>query len=1099
MKLLLSACIVSLLFLVLSAQAALKPDAEVRVALVSADRAEAVRNVLALAEAKLSEETGVAVLERQAVDRVLAEQKLTLSGVVAADQVVAVGKLLAVDLFAVLETAESKEAVGLVVFDARTGTRLWDAALPAGGVEAAVRATVDAIKAARQKREMVEKLRTVCILTVRNADLPRDRDGFCDSVGRLLERLLIASPDLVLLERRRLEFVSKERDLPVDSPLRGLLASVVAVELEIGRSADGKGLRATAFLSDAKGKSIGKAVATTANQDAAALAKKLFEETAKALHAKVAAVADGQARESGRFLREAVFFWEHKDPHRALPAVESAYALQPGDPSLRVALARGLLEEAAEVLDPGRKKSVGAFVHKVDPDKLDVSLELARRGSETLIDAESVAGDTKLTPSGNVHKTLAEKALHIYMQMVDGLTEGVSASAREGIETVRGNQERMIDIRLDRLERGLHDKASFDAYTLQMSHSLMRLMTHAATKESSQQWVVGVKRLRTWAAAARKYEDVGAGSSMAMLSQILFTYRYDRKIDQSAQARLQEVWAELAEHPNLTIAVYGRLGGITNALKFGAASGMERLRKVHDYRLFIQEHLDRGAQPDILRRNLYLAAMEGVELLLNRDGYGEELKALCEFMLAHKELVPSVTQMTAFHFLTRRTHEGYRYAYDVLQRSLEMMEGNKGRVLMFADSDFVLQHDRDSRRKEFLRIQSDIRQADPTVGPAPATPWEKVETLIDIYENKQGIVWLQQPVVHEGAVWVAAISVEGEPLKHFVYLIRLTPGGEQKREGRRIEVSLPFKPWGGTKDNPFRLNVAFGTVSCVYKDRYYLGTKRHGILAFPLDGSMPERISTADGLPSDAVQALVGAGGKLYAYLGETNKDSAIITWDVEAKKVAVLASSRRKEKHSPFDDNTPLVSSVMLADLARNRILFSAFSPFIQHPLNGLWAIDAKTGAFDRLFILHNGDIGLIGPSSHIEGDRLVMPSAFGVFSYDLARKESQLHYDKVSLEVAPTRSAVFGLKKFPAYSRWTDGSFNARPPYLVVGGWLCAAAPFTRRTLDGSTEELLAGLRPGQKFFQPTECLQMFRGETELIVGDVHGLWLVTLPKPK
>jgi hypothetical protein len=1083
----------------LFAQAAAKHDLAVHVALVSADKSETIRNILALAEVKLSDAGGIALLERQAVDKVLAEQKLSLSGLVASDHAVAVGKLLGVELFAVLEPGADKDSVGLVVFDGQTGARLWDAALPGGGVDAAVRGTVDGVQAARQKRQSIEKLRTVCLLTVRNADLPRDRDGFCDSVGLLLERRLITSPDLVLLERRRLELVTKERDVPVDSPLRALLASVVVVELEIGRSADGKGLRATALLSDARGKSIGKTVATIAKQDAVELANAVFEETARALHVKVATVSDGQSREAGRFLREAEFFWEHKDPHRALPAAESAYALQPGAPTLRVALARGLLAEAREVLDPGGRLSVGFFVRKVDPNKLEVSLELARRGSETLIEAESVTGDTALKPPGNVHKAIAENLLHSYLQMVDGLTEGVSTAHRAGIETVRGNQQRMMDIRLERAETRLHDKASFEEYTQQVSNSLMRLMTHVGSTESSQQWATAIQRLRAWAAAARKYADVRAAGSISMLSRLLFTYRYEHKIDKAAATKLQEVWGELAEHPNLTIAVYGRLGGMTNALTFGTATAEQRQQKVHEYRLFIQDRLDKGAQPDVLRLNLYMAAKDGIDLLINRPGYGEELQGLCEFMLAHQELAPTVAQMTGFHFLTRRTHAGYQYAYDVLQRSLDIMEGNKGRFLTYADSAYVLKFDRDRIRKELLRMQSEVRQADPTVGPPPKAPWEKVELLLDVYENKQGTVWLQQPVVHDGAVWVAAIAVEGEPVKHFVHLIRFTPGGEAKREGRRLEIALPFQPWAGSKERPFRLNVSFGTTACVHKDRYYLGTKKDGIFAFPLTGDLPERITTADGLPSDSVQALTALGDKLYAYLGEPDKDSAIIAWDIGAKKCAVLASSRRKEKRSPFDDNTPLVSSVLLADTTRNRVLFSAFFPYTQHPLNGVWAIDAKTEAFERLFILHHSDIGLIGPSSRIEGDQLVMPSAFGVFRFDLVKKEPRLLYDKVSLEVGPLRSAVFGLKKFPAYSQWTDGSFNARPPYVVVQGWLWAAQPFSRRTLDGGTEELLAGLRPGQKFFQPTECLQMFQGDRELLIGDSFGLWLVTLPRAK
>ena len=46
-----------------------------------------------------------------------------------------------------------------------------------------------------------------------DVDLPRDMDAFCDSVGLLLERGLAASPDLAVLERRRLHQVNRERDV----------------------------------------------------------------------------------------------------------------------------------------------------------------------------------------------------------------------------------------------------------------------------------------------------------------------------------------------------------------------------------------------------------------------------------------------------------------------------------------------------------------------------------------------------------------------------------------------------------------------------------------------------------------------------------------------------------------------------------------------------------------------------------------------------------------------------------------------------------------------------------------------------------------------
>jgi hypothetical protein len=1076
-----------------------EPAVPVKIALVSNEKSDALRNILTLAETKLTEVPGIQVLEREAINRILAEQKLSLSGLVATDQILSAGKLLGVDLFAVLEAGlDKKDAAGQVVFDARTGVRLWDAALQPGELDAVVAATVDAIQKAQQKRRAIDKLRTVCLMTVRNADLPRDLDSFCDSVGLLLERHLIASPNLALLERRRLEQVNQERNLPIDSPLHKLLASVVAIELEIGTSPDGKGLKATALLSDGKGKSIGKTTAVIPKRDAAALARAIFKEMAESLNVKAAPAEGGRVQEAGRFLREAEFFWEHKDPKRALPAAESAVALHPDDPSLRVALARGLLALGSDVLDPGDKHAVGSIFHKVDPKILELSLDLTRRGSDRLIEAELLLPEVKLTPSGNVHKMIAAGILHSYLQKVGGLHEGVTPAGQEGIDAVRFNLRRIQDVRFERSLAGLKDKASFDEFTTQTNQALMSVLDPAIPPS---QWVASLKRLRLWAEAARKFEDVRASSSRSLLSRALFSYRYPRgKLGAKEIAELKTFWAELEDHPNLTIAVYARLGSMANALALSNPTNEERLRQVRAYRLFVQDHLAKGAkEPAVLRLNLYLAGADGIDQLINLPGYAEEKKELCEFMLARKELAPTLVQSTAFSYLASRKLEGQRYAYDLLDRALAYVDGGEGRFLTYAESPAVLKIDRDRFRKEFLRMQSDIRLAAPSIGPPPTTPWKTADNLIDVYPNKDGIVWLQQPVVHKGAVYVAAIRVEGTPAKHSVQLLRLTPG-EGKWEGRKVEVSLLFQPWAGTKESPFRLNVSFGTAACVHENRYYLGTKKDGIFAFPFDDGIPERITTAEGLPSDQIQALTCLGGRLFAYLGEANKESYIVAWNLQPRKCEVLASSRRKEKRSPFDDNTPLVTSFMLADPAREQVLFSVFSPFTQHALNGVWAFETKKNAFSRLFILHHGDLSLAASGSRVEGDKLLLPSTLGLFTYDLVKNDQHLLYaNKVSLEVGPQRSALYSLGRMPEYQKRFDGRTDVRSPYLAADGWLWAAAPFSRQPLAGGKPEHLAPLRSEQRFFEPNETMQLFRGERDLLVGDAFGLWLLTLPERK
>src|SRR5207244_4220275 len=154
-------------------------SAATRVALMNGEGSEQIANVVDLAHVALSREPELELLDRALIRRVLEEQKLSLSGVVDASQAIAVGKLLTVDLIAV----------------------------------------VVVVRTAHRKREgRTPAFHTVGVMTVRNADLPRSQDGLCEAVGLLVERGLARSPDLAVLERRRLAHVNEERALPVVEP-----------------------------------------------------------------------------------------------------------------------------------------------------------------------------------------------------------------------------------------------------------------------------------------------------------------------------------------------------------------------------------------------------------------------------------------------------------------------------------------------------------------------------------------------------------------------------------------------------------------------------------------------------------------------------------------------------------------------------------------------------------------------------------------------------------------------------------------------------------------------------------------------------------------
>ncbi len=433
-----------------------------RIALVTAEKGDAVNTLLDLAEAKLTESKALDVLDRRTIDRVLAEQKLTLAGVVAADQALTVGKLLSVELLAVLETAPgSKQPTGLVVFDAVTGVKLWDASLPAR-LNAAVEATVGGVEAARRKHLMHFKdLRTLCVLTVRNADLPRGLDPLCDSVGMLLERDLISSPGVAVLERRRLEQVNKERTLPTDAALQQLLASVVVCELEIGKTEDGKGLKAAAQLSTARGTLLAKPTATVGDRDAGALADALAAATAGALKTARADAEGDRTREARRFGREADFLIEHKEFARAAQAGEAAHALDPADLTLQAGLARALIDQAVEAIDPGGQNASGSFFRKdkVKPEDLLVSADLAVRASELLREVTTDAPDRPQRSLVNFRAFVAANELRCYEDKVRQIPAELKQHVRPQIEALAAGRRRTVEQNLERSPRGRQGRA----------------------------------------------------------------------------------------------------------------------------------------------------------------------------------------------------------------------------------------------------------------------------------------------------------------------------------------------------------------------------------------------------------------------------------------------------------------------------------------------------------------------------------------------------------------------------------------------------------------------------------------------------------------
>ncbi len=198
-------------------------------------------------------------------------------------------------------------------------------------------------------------MRTVCVLSVRNADLPSAQDSLGHTIEFLLERQLLGSPKLAMLERKRLDLVNKEKTLPTEAKHKELLASLVVIDVEISRGEGGKGIRATAYLTDNQGKQLGKVQVEEAEPQAASLAQKLQTALWKYWQADPPAKAANPGRESARFHMEGKRLYSQKDFPSATHALDAAFALAPSQPQVQVDLTRCLGDRGYFILVPNTR------------------------------------------------------------------------------------------------------------------------------------------------------------------------------------------------------------------------------------------------------------------------------------------------------------------------------------------------------------------------------------------------------------------------------------------------------------------------------------------------------------------------------------------------------------------------------------------------------------------------------------------------------------------------------------------------------------------------------------------------------------------------
>ena len=1081
-----------------------KTHAAMRIALVGAGNG--VENVLDAATALLSKDTDLQFLDRSEVGRVLREQEISLAGLARAEHAVKAGELLHADLFAVLEGAVTNQAdasplFGLVVFDAKNGVRYADSAFVASNAVSAASATAVAIRAAVTKaRRNPLDLHTVGLLRVRNADLPRQFDSLCDSVGLLLERELTASPGIAVLERRRLEQVSKERSLPTDAEGNHLPASLRMIELDIGW--DGDGLRGTLALIGADGTRTNGITASVPTRNPATLAHLLAEKIERFLKAPKDGLAPDRKAEAARFHREYLMLLQHGDCLGALHALDAAWAMAPEEESWQRELVELLPGAAMAILDPdGQYWARGLRTQPTSAD-LAKCLALGLRGADLLLDLSREAAE--LAKSGGPiapvlwwNSSYRLPFCDLFQRLAD-VKNPDPASAAEIVALVGKERTVRMEIMEPYLSKRKVDVNGFANYSrelwywFQSDYACFRSGLIAEQKRRDD-----VFTLSHWVEVSHQVNPPdGSGDYRPM--QLTFSHSQWNQVNEFRQA--------LEQDQDPVIRVYARANRVTASVK-ADSSPSNTLAAVREFRLYAQDVLaqSEAPKPSPFRNHVWEATGNTLSLLLNHDqGWKEYLEA-ARFAIAREEVQPGLF-LSAFVVLEDKRYRKPTEELEIVNAVLKLVHEKPAAypVAGFSPDRSAFIKDLEQRRDQLTAEFAGTK----TTTNIPS-PWKRSVCLLDLARPVNGLAWLFKPVVQDGQVFAVALGFHewGLP-EDSVQLVRVPIEGGPPTFLGQSEISridwmnrryvLERGPESRLADKSAWVDIV--RAACVGGGSYFAATVA-GVFIFPTNGGPVLHLGTTNGLPAEEIHAVAFLDGKLYIG-GGGERDGYLASYDPVTRKVAILGSSRRSEHVSPFDDQAPFYVLGLAADALRHRLLLTVSSAIIPTdwlpditPCMGIWSYAPSTGDYQRLAPMRLCNLPRWMMHSYywaglVNANVLAAKEMRSLALFDISNNCLYSVFDPKAAQTSATRSPW--QQPPPAPEHYPQEVIPLDGPFLLRDGWFYSARPFARIALaDGRREELPP---PGTDYpFEVTESLQLLDDGKRVLVADQFSIWLL------
>lgn len=1046
-----------------------------KVALVGSELAETGEAALGLAEASLSTHTNLVLVDRSAIQTVLREQNLLVNGFADADDAIRLGQLLAADLFIHVESIPEQKALAVVAFETAQGIRLVDGVVvgdDADKLAGALAAKVD--RAVEKWGAPAGKSTVMALMSVRNVDLPKGRSAECDTLGTLLERRLLGSPDVVVVERKRLENLNRDHEITMDRPEERLLSAPVLLELDVSQSGSEGGLQATAFLSDPKGAELGNVHAEA--QNLSELADKLCADILNILKKGATPPPAAPGLEAARFFRMACFWKAQARPDLTLAAAEAAFALDPTNSLMQVLLANALF--------------VMANVTRVEarPD----SLAYAARGIAL-----------SRQPSGNPTFSDPEQKSHFAMLGADnvnffrefGKTVGKS---RKEIPFTKEESATYAEFCREWLAQSQFSPEAAEAPS---GWDLLLFVNDYSQyfPDPESAWQVLAQQVKHW--SQERVDKEPAHIPPALLTWLVTAGDSENKPLSSGVYRIRaDLWAFLAGHENPLLRLYGRCGRIVDAARSNEVGNWAEDAASQE---FLSElHADLLAQNDsngIPREQIYQVAQFAIQRSGRQPGAWKNLRY-------------------------ERTQQQFREMMGLFQVMLKAGDV-RGDVITAIRNPLLNINSLGSRELgEKSLVELDAAMAEATNHPAGTFTAEELQELGVFHD------WVREKVEPGSTLPPPATNVKIEPVTPLKingdllgYAAVLGDGsGAYVLSVHGKPTTLLMQKW--TLES--RASILLGKI--VLKGQYNIGSRvipiagvvdaclgarivpvavrDEGVFLFDRSSTAVEALQDTTSLPVTHPLSVGILGQKLYV----GTDDGYLISFDLETRAAAILVASSRKEKKSPFDDGPPVHISGIFPDPARGRIVFVASVVDAEGDLGmavsdmgGIWEYRLDTGQFKQLISFRHRPDELKW-CEMVDDDSFVMQ----VSSYGTQTVRYSLSSD--SMDVLSTVRP--GGQLGGAESRMLQNTRLNQPPpevlpidqrqasisapFLARGEWLWTANPWGRLSMKTYQWEKLPpfAMPDGSARYIEPHVAMVPIGSNQILLADQYDIWLMS-----